>query len=423
MQVRAAGHKTAVALPAAAGDGRFHAWPHFLPDGSGLLADRTNDGPPSIGVMSWKTKEWHVLTRGSQAQYLSPGYLVYHAPQEQEGQIDAVGFDLNSLSLRGTPVRVLSSVFRAANQGAAEYSLAQNGTLIFAPGGFARGLVQVDRQGRRTTLLKERRGYRFPKFSPDGKRIAVTIDPRPSQIWVFDLDRGSGVALGAGIAPVWFADGQRVAYSATRAIDVRAADAGRPAERLIGNDRPDVLNLNPTSVSADGRIVIYQQQAPGTDYDIWVWRPGEPSRLLLGSPARELGARLSPDGRWLAYYSTESGRHEVYVRPFPNVDEHRWQVSIDGGWTPIWAPSGRELFFMNGTALMSASVETKGTAFAAGRPEMLFSGPFDVTQDMNFDVAPDGAHFVMVEADPDAQPSRINVVFNWGRELQRALRK
>jgi serine/threonine-protein kinase len=134
---------------------------------------------------------------------------------------------------------------------------------------------------------------------------------------------------------------------------------------------------------------------------------------------RDLGGRLSPDSHWIAYYSNESGRHEVYVRPFPNVNDHKWMISTTGGWTPVWSPDGRELFYMNGAALMAVPILGGGTTFGAGKPEQLFDGPFDTTQDMNFDVAPDRSHFVMVEADPDAKPTRVNVVVNWIADLQR----
>src|SRR5262249_21305683 len=158
---------------------------------------------------SFTTGEWHVLTPGSQPQYLTSGYLVYHVPQIREGQIHAVPFDADALAMRGSPTQVLDGVFRSANAGAAFFAVAQSGTVVFAPGGFARTLVQVDRQGRRTQIVDERRGFRFPQFSPDGRRVAVTIDPRPSQVWVYDLDRGSRIPLasqGNSLKPVWTPD-------------------------------------------------------------------------------------------------------------------------------------------------------------------------------------------------------------------------
>jgi Tol biopolymer transport system component len=419
LMVPAAGGKPEpVASRDAAVDARFHAWPQFLPDGQHLLSTVTGlvaENQSALAVLSLKDRSWHVLGPGSQAQYLSPGYLVYHDTNAREGQLSAVPFDPGTATLRGTPISVLDGVFRAANNGAAFFALAQTGALVFAPGGFARGLVFVDRQGRRTPLTNERQGFRFPRFSPDGRKVAVDVDPRPSQLFIYDVDRASRMPLSnGGITPVWTPDGQRVAFSFRGGISWKPADGSRAEEQLLEVGRP----ANPTSWSADGRVLIFQEDDPVTQYDIWVSPRGEKPRPLIATPSREMGGRLSPDGRWLAYYSNESGRNEVYVRPFPNVNEQRWTVSTAGGQSPAWSPDGRELFYMNAAAMMAVSIQTRGPSLAAGTPEFLFDGPFDTTQDMNFDVSPDGTRFVMVEADPDASPTRLQVVLNWPAELK-----
>jgi serine/threonine-protein kinase len=407
-------------------DTRDHSWPQFLPDGRGLLTTVAGVmATPVLASLSFESGEWHVLGPGEQAQYLSAGYLVYHASQVREGQLDAIAFDVNTLAVRGTPVSVLDGAFRAANGGAAFFAVARTGTLIFAPGGFARRLVRVDMQGRRVPLTDDRRGFRFPKFSPDGRKVAVTVDPRPSQIWVYDLDRGSRIPLtteGHNLTPIWSADGQRVAFSGSGGIYWRAADGSSPAERLIPKRQPNVGSVNPTSWSTDGRFLFYQEEVPGTDYNLWVAPTGEAPRALIATDARDLAGRLSPNGRWLTYYSNESGRYEVYVRPFPNVNDHRWTVSTSGGWTPLWSPDGRQLFYMNGTSMMAVSVETQGQSFVSGKPQFLFDGPFDTTQDMNIDISPDGRSFVMIEADPDAKPTKIDVILNWSEDVARIVR-
>jgi serine/threonine-protein kinase len=165
--------------------------------------------------------------------------------------------------------------------------------------------------------------------------------------------------------------------------------------------------------------LVFNEQHPVTGWDIWVLpMNGDPQPLIV-TPAVELGPRFSPDGRWLAYFSDESGRNEVYVRPFPDVNEMRWTISTVGGWSPVWSRDGQELFYMNGAAVMAVPVEAHGETFVAGTPRLLFEGPFDTTQDQNFDVSPDGTWFVMVEADPDTTPSRFHVVQNWFEELKR----
>jgi eukaryotic-like serine/threonine-protein kinase len=404
----------------AAMDARFHAWPQFLPDGRGLVSTVTEGGnPPALVGIAFATGEWHRLLPGSQAQILGDGYLVYHALQVREGQLNVVRFDAARMAVQGSPALALDGVFRAANSGAAFFAVSQSGTMIFAPGGFARSLVSVDRRGHRTPMFGERRGFRFPRLSPDGRRLAVTIDPRPPQVWVYDVERGSRTPIAPGVTPVWTVDGQRVLMSGANKIMWAAADGSSPPEPLVQKNRTNTTTMNPNGWSSDGRFLIFQEQTPPNDYDIWVAPRGEKPRPLVATPARDMGARLSPDGRWLAYYSNESGRFEVYVRPFPNVNDHKWMASTTGGWTPVWSPDGRELFYLNGTSMMVTRVETRGRDLALGKPEFLFDGPFDTTQDMNFDIWPDGQRFLMVEADPNARPNRVNVVVNWLDELRR----
>jgi Tol biopolymer transport system component len=399
-------------------DGRRHAWPQHLPDGSGLVS--TIDG--TLVVLSFATRHWHELLPGSQAQYLETGYLVFHAFQAREGQLDAVAFDIAHLAVRGSPFVVLDATFRSANGGAAFFAVAPSGTLAVVPGGYARKLVRVDRQGRRSPLVEERRGFRFPRISPDGQRVAVTIDPRPSQIWVYDLQRGTGIPLatqGHNLGPSWTRDGQRVAFSGGDGLQWTAADGREQPSLLVARTQSDARNTAQASWASDGRTIVFSEELPATSNDIWTTRAGESPEPLIATRARELGPRLSPDSRWIAYESDESGRNEVYVRPFPNVNEGRWTLSTTGGWTPVWAPDGRELFYMNGATLMVVPVTTDGGTLVAGKPELLFDGPFDTSQNHNFDVFPDGEHFVMVETDPDANPTKIDVVQNWAGEVAR----
>jgi serine/threonine-protein kinase len=374
-----------------------------------------------MAALSLDTSEWHDLGRGSQAQYLPSGHLIYHAVGVREGELHAVAFDARKLALRGTPVSVMDSVFRAQDGGAAYFAVAQNGTLTFTPGGYARTLVRVDRNGRPTQLLDDRRGFRGPAVSPEGLRVAITIDPRPSQIWVYDLGRKSRIALateGHNLSPVWTPDGRRIAYAsdvpdAPPDLFWRAADAGTAGERLLARDGPQF----PTSWSPDGRLLIFNDGVPN-GYDIWVLPLNGTPRALIATQASELGGQLSPDGRWLAYQSNESGRFEVYVRPFPNVNDGKWAVSTVGGHRALWSRNGRELFYAVGSALMSVPVDARGPVFAAGTPELLFSGPFD-TSYTNYAISADGAHFIMVDVDPNARPTQLHVVLNWAEEVRR----
>jgi eukaryotic-like serine/threonine-protein kinase len=288
--------------------------------------------------------------------------------------------------------------------------------MVFVSGGHGRTLVQVDRHGRRAPLTDDRRGFRMPSVSPNGRHVAVTIDPRPSQLWVYDLVRRSGTPLsteGHHVAKVWTPDAPHVVYSNNGDMHRKAADGSGAAQRLLERELPQY----PQAWSKDGKLLIFTDDHPTNGSDIWVLPEGGEPRSLITAHGDQQQARLSPDGRLLAYMSNETGRFEVHVRPFPNVQAAQWIVSTAGGGYPAWSPSGRELFYMDGTTMMSVSVESGRDTFTAGVPEPLFSGPFH-TGSPEFDITPNGT-FVMVEADPDARPTQIHLVQNWHEELKR----
>jgi serine/threonine-protein kinase len=397
------------------------SWPEFLPDGRTLLATLNQQAAVSaeLGALSLESGEWHRLGPGSQPQYLPSGHVVYHAVGVREGEIHAVAFDREALAFRGTPVTVVDSVLRAQNGGAVYFATAQNGTLIFAPGGYARTLLSVDRNGRRTPLSDDRRGFRHPEISHDGTKIAVTVDPRPSQIWIYDISRRSWSRLATedhSLEPIWTPDDQRVIYSSGDLFS-RAADASSPAERFLERDGAQYA----TSWSPDGKTLLFNKGQPGdgTKYDIWAMRIGERPYPLIVTPNNEMSARVSPDGKWIAYDSDESGRQEVYVRHFPNVDGGKWTISTGGGRQPQWAPNGRELYYALGSAIYAVSVDTKGNSFVAGAPDMLFSGAFDLLT-TDYTLTADGTRFIMIESDPNARPTQLQVVLNWAEEVKRA---
>jgi Tol biopolymer transport system component len=400
-------------------DGGNLLWPHLLPGGRGLLATRGGNISAALAVLSFETGTWREIGRGFQAQYLPPGFILFHASAVREGELHVIPFDLATLATTGPPVSVLDGVFRPPAGGGIYFAAAAGGTLVFARGGQARTLVRVDRNGRRTPLLDERRGFRLPSVSPDGRHVAVTIDPRPSEVWVYDLARRAGARIsteGHSLGPRWTADGRRIAWSGgpegDRGSYWRAADGSTAAELLLKGQR------SVETWSGDGQFLVFNGTDPTTRGNLWIQPPRGESAPLIGTPADEYGARLSPDNRWLAYVSNESGRGEVYVRPFPNVDAGKWPISASGGQSPVWSPTGRELFYLNGSAMMRTTIEANASTFRSSAPEVLFTGPFE-TGSPDFDITPDGAYFVMVEADPDAKPTQIHVVLNWLEELKR----
>jgi Tol biopolymer transport system component len=223
---------------------------------------------------------------------------------------------------------------------------------------------------------------------------------------------------GHSLGPVWSPDGRQVTYSSNLDIFWRPADASGPASRLLTREGSQY----PTSWTGDGQLLLFDDgavAAPNSS-DIWVLPTSGTPRPLIATPHEERAARVSPDGRWVSYHSDESGRLEVYVRPFPHVNGGKWLVSTAGGRRPVWSRSGTELFYALGTSLMRVPITTRGAEFIAGTPEALFSGPFDLTT-TDFSVAPDSTAFIMVESDPNARPTQVRVVINWREELEARL--
>ncbi len=228
--------------------------------------------------------------------------------------------------------------------------------------------------------------------------------------------------------PIWTPDGTRVAFASDRggspAIYWKAADGTGAVEKLDENENARI----PQSFSPDGKQLVYRETA--RRYDLGTLTVGGSAEPLLANDFSELNADISPDGRFIAYESDASGEEEIYVRPFPNVDEGRWQISIDGGVQPVWSRDGRELFYLKPTttneravALVAVPIETS-PSFAYGTPSVLFEGSYIdrfVTLDRAYDVAPDGEHFLMIKLNAAVQDStpELILVQNWFEELER----
>jgi serine/threonine-protein kinase len=302
--------------------------------------------------------------------------------------------------------------------------------LAYVPGGAAaaqHSLVWVDRQGRTELAMEERGSYVWPRLSPDGKRIAVSRRGETGKVdvWILDLVRAtrSRLTVEAGnILPVWSPDGERVAFSSNRrgagGVDVywKAAHGRGNAERLLAGDHARF----PRSFSPDGRtlaITEYHSELLRNILLLHLDGPAEPVSLLA-TRFDEYSPMISPDGRWLAYVSDESGRDEVYVQPFPE-GAGRWTISTGGGREPVWSPDGRELFYRRGNTVMAVAV-TATPAFQAGRPEVLFQGRFQqgVYGSHGYDISPDGQRFLMVEPGAESALDRIHVVLDGFTHLE-----
>jgi serine/threonine-protein kinase len=376
-----------------------------------------------IGVMSLETGERRILVRaGAYARYCPSGHLVY----ARAGGLMAVPFDLRRLEVTGPPVSVLDGVSMNPTWFSAEFSSSSDGSLAYVPGGARiadRTLAWVDRKGAAQSLSVAPSGYVQPRLSPDRRRLV--IGKEGAGVWVYDLAQGTLTRLAETgwvlPLPIWTPDGRHVTFRSGVGGSINLywipADGSGAAERLTAGEDQQFAG----SWSPDGRVLAFMQDDPATGGDIWVLslEGDRKARPFLLTPSNEGGAMFSPDGRWLAYVSDESGRQEIYVRPFPGPGG-KWPVSTEGGTEPMWARNGRELFYRNGDKMMVAAVETKPT-FAAAKPRVLFEGHYEASLigfQPNYDVTLDGQRFIMIKGSEQAA-TQVNVVLNWSDELRR----
>jgi serine/threonine-protein kinase len=408
-----------------------HRWPTFLRDGQAVLfAYGTATGNwevQNVAVQSVGTGERRNLVRdGAYPAYAPSGHVVY----AQRGNLMAIPFDAERLAVTGAAVPVVEGVLQAST-GASQYSISASGSLVYVSGGAQSAQltpVWVTRDGVEQPVAGvPARGYAYPRLSPDGLRLAVGVAEPDPHVFVFDLAREVLTRLTRtgtlNALATWTPDGQRVVFTSDREgprnLYWQRTDGSGEAERLTTSP----YNHTPMSWSPDGQVLVFGEiNHPDTGFDIWQLRISDrTTQPVIRTAANESTPRLSPDGRWLAYASDESGRQEIYVQPYPGPGG-RWQVSADGGREPVWNPSGRELFYRSGDKMMVADIATQ-PGFSSGRPRLLFEGPYEPTvfTVANYDVSPDGRRFLMLRRTEHgaAAPTQINVVLNWADELTR----
>ena len=405
-----------------------HRWPQFLPGGKAVLFTVKSTHLQSfddaqIVVRSLENGEQHVVAQGDSAHYLPTGHMVY----ARAGALYAVRFDAETLAATGVPVKVAEGVVTHPESGGAQVAISRSGTLVYAAGDARTSegpLLWVDRSGAARPVTDRQAAYWWPRLSPDGRHIAVVVDAPFSKIWVLDLERGTftraSQAAGDQDRAIWMPDGVHLTFSArptgreaVRMYKDRFDGAGDPTLLFDGGETPSPLSWSP-----DGQRLLYREIGATTAQDVWIYSAFDRStKPFLQSAANEWSPAFSPDGRWVAYVSDESGRAEVYVRPFTGPGQ--WQVSVDGGTGPVWSRDGRELFFGKGDTLFAASV-TLGRTFGSGAIQPLFSGPYNFDEvRVNYDVAPDGQHFVVPRSRADSAPRQLEIVLNWSEELNR----
>jgi serine/threonine-protein kinase len=397
-------------------------YPVVLPDGKtvaytahGMVSQRQLS---VLSLVSHRTTELEIPI--AMALGIRDGHLLYVT---NTGELMAVPFDADRQRLTGDPIQLESGI-RVIGLGAAVASLSANGSLWYVSGQATGHLVHVASGGTEVRLFDEARAFKNPRFSPDGKKIAVEVlETKGSNIWIHDLASATFTPLAndASFAE-WSADGKRVLFRKTHngkmGVWWQPADGSGNAELLY--EPADVFNE--AVMSPDGKWLVYRT-APGIhNRDIYaVPLAGDRKPVLLvGGPPQESHPRFSPNGKWLAYQSNESGRFEIYVRPFPENGARR-QVSNQGGAEPIWSRSGNAIYYRTPNGGVEAATVTTSTSFALGeRHAVLGASNYlnDVTH-TSYDAWPDGGGFLMVE--PVSTEGRPILVHNWARVLREKL--
>jgi serine/threonine-protein kinase len=422
-----------------------HVLPEFLPDGQTILftirtststsGDRDID-QAQIAVFDLRTRTYTTLIRGgSNARYVPSGHLVYGAA----GTLRAVRFDLAQLAVVGTPVPVVPQVVMKVT-GAVDVAVAREGTVVYVPSRVAevlqlgpvgqRKLVWIDRAGGEEPINAPARGYVYPRLSPDEQRVALDIRDQESDIWTFDFVRGTLIRLtfASDRSPVWTHDGQRVLFASARDgrgnLSSQAADGTGAIERLTES----LNNQLPSAVSPDGSRAVFNEEAASSG-DIMIVTLDKERRIepVVQTSFLERNGEISRDGRWLAYESNESGRFEIYVRPFPDTSSGRWLVSNGGGSRPLWARSGRELYYVSSDGALMAVPFEAGSSWKHGTAIKLLGNSYAWSIGGNFfgrsyDVSATGRFLVtklVVESGTTAAPSNLVVVQHFDQELKR----
>jgi serine/threonine-protein kinase len=405
-----------------------HWWPQILPDGDHVLftAYRTPLETATIEVLSIRSGERKVvLTGGVYGFYVPTGHLLFAVGET----IRAVPFELGRFEAEGTPRPVVEDVAMNLTDGAAAFDVSENGTLAYLPVDSyitETDLVLVDRMGNESLALPRRDRYNNPRLSPDGSRVSVDIQSpsSPGDVWVFELGRSGGIRLtsedGRDFGAEWTPDGRELIFSSERPFfDLyrRAADATRPAEALMTGDYDHYTG----AVSRDGKTFAFVLAVPGGG-EVWtIPLEGQPVATRYFANGFNLGhPTLSPDGRWMAYDSDESGQGvDVFIQSFPDPRLKRQKVSPAHGSEPMWTQGGRELVYREGEKVMAVAIDL--ATGASGPPRVLFSGPYPDnpgwTRPRSYDVTPDGERFLMTRLPNERPRPKILIVLNWFQDL------
>jgi eukaryotic-like serine/threonine-protein kinase len=410
-------------------------WPVVLPGAKGLLfrTRRANQGVGDFQIvaMALPQGEPHVLMRGVYARYSPTGHLLVVTG---DGKLVGVPFDLDKLALSGPPVGLLEGIGVEVGGFSTNLALSNTGTLVYTTGGAARSRrpVWVSRQGLEgavdSTWQPEGIIAAF-SLSPDARSLAVDLAQNGNDaIWIKQIPVGPFSRLTFGdtvnLRPTWTSDGRSLVYVGNSGPNggtpmMRRADGTGTARTLVNSP----FAFAHTFETRDGSWLLARRSvAEAGSGDIYGVRAGDSTLVpLVTGPASEIEPAVSPDGRWLAYASNESGAAEVYVRPFPDVGSARWQVSTAGGRDPVWSHSGRELFYRSTRETLMSVAVRPGATFSFEQPKALFATSAYVPSGSisSFDVSPDDQRFLFLRETAPNERNELIVVQNWTEELER----
>ena len=436
-----------------------HVLPHLLPGskwlvftafpGSDYLASRLEALEDKTG------RRKLLLPAGHDAAYVESGHLIYgltnptgDGESRFQASLRAVRFDPALVEVSGESVSLVEAV-RVGTSPNVNYSVSRHGDLVYLPAGVGlappaeRTLTWVNRQGQETALAAAPRSYAVARLSPDGTRVALDIRDQTIDIAIWDLTRQTLSPLSRhpaqDLSPMWTSDGKRVIWTSTRGggnpnLFWQAADGTGEAERLTVSAN----NQFPTSITPDGStLLVFGASGDSKNasdlFTILLKDPAHKAEQLLTAAGMDFDPEVSPDGKWLAYHSNISGEFQVYVRPFPNVQDGRWQISTSGGSRAAWSRSGRELFYLDREGLLTsvAIPAVPGATFGAGPPVKIlnrkyYAGASLLGLDLRaYDVSSDGQRFLMIKesasAPRQAQEVNLVLVLNWVEDLKTRL--
>jgi len=424
----------------------FRAWIQALPNGKGILftiapANETDTKQYDVAVADLATGKTKVLVRGVVARYASTGDLIYVTA---DGSLLAAPFDQDAMKLTGPPVALTQGI-AIGIYGSVDLSLANDGTLAYVTGAAVSGLAQAVWVTRDGTVTPVDSTWHFDPglpeadvaVSPDGKRLAVSaVADGNADIWVKTLDSGHGPLsrltfdTASDTRPRWSRDGKTIRYISTRGghedVWTQPADGTGSAHLLLHLAKP----ILEEQLTPDGKWFLLRLGGAlnvTNDRDIVALRRGDTTTVpVAAEPYDEKAVAVSPDGRWVAYASTETGSNEIYVRPFPDANAGKWQVSSGGGINPVWARSGRELFYVDGkNRMVAAEVTTDGGFHVTGHHTLFSLNDRNLYAAANYacyDVSPDGKRFVMLQVGGNGSGSHhLVVVENFFTELRRKM--